>query len=777
MTQARTLPTSGGLLVVSAALLIFVSSCGGGGGGGTPSGFSGSSVPPAAPATPVAPPAYIPPRSVWETPEYYGSAGLGPINASAAYAAGATGSGEIASVIDTGVDTANPKLTNQVVGSYVVVNGEALAPIDPHGTMVAGIIAAARTGSTMMGVAFNGSLISVKAVNDTTSIFSDGDIASALRLSSGLNPAYPKVSANVINMSLAANGALPATYSAMIQAVQAGKVIVVAAGNSAGANPLYPAIYAIDPAMRGQVLAVGSVNSSNAISSFSNRAGSAASYFLVAPGENIVSTYPGAGNYGIGSGTSFAAPFVTGSIMLLEQAFPTLTAKQVVSLLLSTATSLGSSSTYGAGLINLAAAFQPQGTPALAVTPYVSGARVPLSATSMQLGPAFGNALKSAPALASAIILDAYDRPYKVNLGARIATAVNPLRATSLLGMSGSMQQISFTTGNGISIGLAEAEAPPVTSASLLAPSSQTLPSSLTQAAVVKAAIGSSTEVGFAQGLTPGAYFSPGVARETGGDLFWNVDSVAQPQLGLVGVGQGGMITRAIGASTKLSFGYFGGATYLDPGAQFFEQPNRTARLAQTVVSETLPGGVEVGIGFGALAENNVFLGTSSSGAFGSNIGGNSRFYTFSGAVPIEGGLRLEASYITADTKPGAASPFLSDWGTIRSSAFSVAAIKSGLFSAEDRFGFLVGQPLRVESASATLSLPVSRDLGNNVQWQSQRVALTPTGREIDLQVSYATPIVGGVSGAVFAILQTEPMHDAAAAPGVGLGARATMRF
>ena len=115
------------------------------------------------------------------------------------------------------------------------------------------------------------------------------------------------------------------------------------------------------------------------------------------------------------SGTSFAAPQVSGAVALLAQAFPNLTGTQIVDLLLRTARDAGATGTdavYGRGILDIARAFSPQGLTGLA------GTRVAVSLdglTGTSSG-AMGDALSGASL--GAVMLDGYQRAYKLNLAA-----------------------------------------------------------------------------------------------------------------------------------------------------------------------------------------------------------------------------------------------------------------------------------------------------------------------------------------------------------------------
>jgi subtilase-type serine protease len=90
---------------------------------------------------------------------------------------------------------------------------------------------------------------------------------------------------------------------------------------------------------------------------FSNQCGAAADWCITAPGVDIYSTVP-MNKYGEKSGTSMAAPLVAGGAAVLRQAFPYMTARQIIEVLLTTATEIDNSSPesirdFGHGLLNV----------------------------------------------------------------------------------------------------------------------------------------------------------------------------------------------------------------------------------------------------------------------------------------------------------------------------------------------------------------------------------------------------------------------------------------
>ncbi|HEY0930033.1 MAG TPA: S8 family serine peptidase [Gemmatimonas sp.] len=206
-----------------------------------------------------------------------------------------------------------------------------MGPDAKHGSHVAGIIGAVRgAGNPVQGIAPNVRLMGVRAVPDGDE--RDPDIARAVRYAVDNG-------AQIINMSFGkAWSPQKATVdSAMRYAASKGVLLVHAAGNDAENNdvsPSFPTSVTVDGARVETWIEVGASSwkgKDKLAAGFSNYG--KARVDLFAPGEDILSTVPG-GGVKRESGTSMAAPVVSGVAALLMAYFPNLTATQVKEILL-----------------------------------------------------------------------------------------------------------------------------------------------------------------------------------------------------------------------------------------------------------------------------------------------------------------------------------------------------------------------------------------------------------------------------------------------------------
>lgn len=274
---------------------------------------------------------------------------LDRINAPEVWAQGFRGQGVVVAVVDTGVDYTHPDLAgniwtnaDEIAGNGIDDDGNGYVDdwrgwdfsdgdndpfdLDGHGTHVAGTIAAENDGLGMTGVAHDAVIMPVRVLDDQGYGYTV-DIAAGIRYAVDNG-------ADIINLSLG-GGYSNAIATAIQYAAQNNVFVAIASGNGYQSQPGFPANLASQWG-----IAVGAVNSSNQLASFSNDAGPTPLDYVVAPGVNIYSTTPN-NSYAFYSGTSMATPHVAGVAALMLSANPSLSAAQIGDILTATANPVG----------------------------------------------------------------------------------------------------------------------------------------------------------------------------------------------------------------------------------------------------------------------------------------------------------------------------------------------------------------------------------------------------------------------------------------------------
>ena len=252
----------------------------------------------------------------------------------------------------------NMPLSQSISRGLVSNNGDSFG----HGTAVAGVAAArANNGVMMAGSSYNARILPVR-VGDN-GFYSDAIVAASAYIIANKDA----LNIRVANMSFGYHTTSDAPFDNLAESYgvsqlnNAGILVVASAGNdgtnsqyinrSTGQN--YPSL----PSDFSTVLSVTATNASNTVDNYSDH-----NYYkdIAAPGSNVIVLSNGSDN-GVGrvSGTSFAAPMVSGAAALLFAADESLTPAQVKKILCDTATDMGAPGYdpyYGWGLLNINAA-------------------------------------------------------------------------------------------------------------------------------------------------------------------------------------------------------------------------------------------------------------------------------------------------------------------------------------------------------------------------------------------------------------------------------------
>lgn len=244
------------------------------------------------------------------------------------------GEGVTVAVLDSGVDGNHQDLIGKVTSG----NGaEDLVDTLGHGTEVSGIIAANTNNTTgIAGIGWKTNVLSLMITDESGQ-------ARVSTVVNAFDTAYEK-GAKIIHISLSTNQ-YSRTLEAAVQEAHARGILVVSTSGNTGKDQIrYPSGF-------DGVIGVGAVNAKNELESYSTTGEHVS---LVAPGTGIFTTNPKS-QYKSVTGTSFAAPQVTGTAALIWAVNPELTSDEVRSILFKSATDLGNNGRdyqYGHGLLN-----------------------------------------------------------------------------------------------------------------------------------------------------------------------------------------------------------------------------------------------------------------------------------------------------------------------------------------------------------------------------------------------------------------------------------------
>ena len=671
-----------------------------------------------------------------ETPSFQNQWGLEVIGADRAYANLALrlgpdakpGDGVTVGVLDTGIDSASAAFRNKAVFERIFPDAtDEDGSKFSHGTAVASVIAGEESPSfetDASGVAWGADLavfaiplgrgnetytpIPVERLQSNGEFFAD-IIGKILEWRDGSRRI------DFLNLSLGVDGIienysqeiLREPYRSMV-AVMAQEnseeklVFVWAAGNRNGDECAPELPECVDdkvqassvnllaglatrfPELQPHTVAVVAINEDGGITGFSNRCGTAADYCLAAPGEDIVASYfgPHRGVDGVrgtirASGTSFAAPMVTGGLALMKQFFrDQLPNTDLVARILETADRSGvyaDSAVYGQGLMDLGAATSPVGEPVVVAGLHVDGSGAMLRETGLQLGAAFGNGLVSSLGNREIAAFDTLGAPFWYQFGGLSTEAGGPRLSERLR----EFQQVSVATpgspAGAVRIPLLEfpAEADGAPPALHLTKSGASAAASASHFALLERSLTATVPV--AAGLTASALTTEGMAGQ---------------------------------------------------------EPASGAALAWRPPDSVL------GVRAGWLGERRSLLGTVSKGAFGS-LRGSAAFAGVQADLDL-GGWRVSGNAEIGVIRARAQGGVFESISPLSTSAFALQATRP--VANGGAFRVSLSQPLRVEDGRARFAFPSGRTKAGRVVRDRVTVDVEPGSRQSDWALYWWQP-------------------------------------
>jgi hypothetical protein len=693
-------------------------------------------------------------------------------NAIAAYDAGASGSGIKIGIIDSGINPSLAEFAGRIdPASGDVVGSRGVSDEGGHGTAVSAVAAAARNGVNTLGVAFNATIVSERADDPGSCAGADGCQFYDSDIAAGIDAARV-AGVRVINMSLGGDAPGPELLAAINHAVSAGIVFVISAGND-GDKPegVNPDPFGLTAAQNspGMVIIAGSVGVPDGaggvdvsqISDFSNRAGTGSAYYLMAQGYRDRAPDE-TGTEFLWSGTSFSAPTIAGAVALLAQAFPQLTGAKIVDLLLRTGDDLGATGTdsiYGHGRLNIARAFSPQGQTSLA------GSQTPISLSSNGYAPAASGDAVSANSM-GAIILDGYDRAYVLNLAATLQQARQSTRLFHAL-QGGDLRSGAASAGP-ISLAMTVTERHDLAQGFGLerlgiGPEDAQRARLVAGSAIARLNPKTSMAFGFSEGATamqrrlrnaePNAFL---IATDVGGEPGFDAK-------------------RDGSVALRREFGRFGVTVAGETGNVWQDEDARTSAFGSpyrytSISVDRSFGGNSLTAGMSRLEEKQTLLG----GRMGSALGGGGSSTTF---LDLEARHDFGRGWSAGLTARHGWTSFAA--GSFQTGAYGIDLSKLGVLGNSDTIGFRLAQPLRVESGGFAMLLPTGYDYSTQTATTSlSRFSLTPSGREVDAELSYGSSLLDGkgwLGANLFA--RRQPGHIAGAENDIGAAMRFTLGF
>ena len=743
-------------------LLIFITSlllaaCGGGGGGGGSSGeaVGGGAIPQCSENASYVDGEYnfMGNGGTYTSTNLYG---LGSVCASAAYGRGATGDGQLIAVLDSGISVGEGTTTdlNQInsnIATFLtgsdVINSDNVPQDDDnnnntalgsgHGSHVAGLIANEHNNSSFggHGIAYDATLHIIKVLDE------DG-AGSFAQIAAGMDLARGVSGMDIVNLSLGSSGVIGSTcdsasscetalgstiYTAMEALGSASIIQVYAAGNDGNSSPNTLAGAAIydDDFKETTVIAVA-IDSTGNLASYSDKCGVAKAICIAAPGSSLYSFFSSnaQSSYAVNSyaqamsGTSQAAPLVSGGLALIKQEFSSLTNAQVIDRLLATALDTGEyskSTIYGHGLMNLNGA-----TAAVAKLQTINGSNLlddpntsyyDLAHNSFLSSAAFSNALNNALAGHTMEVYDSFDR-------ANFDVAVNSFFTSG-----------SYTSQNTIENHMAR----------LQPKSKQTTKEKNLYGSFTVEVDGNNIESSMFQ--SAGNFLALGYNQSTNSfenavdplSNFFNDSNFGNNYLvnPYFNTGSGQDYFMSFNNNGSFGFDSFTTADGNDLGLAFNLNPLSSS-------DEGMKNAGDLQLVFGANYEQNKFLNSTSSGVFATGDLSNTNFtgikykknlgddFTFVGSG--------FAGYTYIDK---AANSYIDNSTPLLTSSFTLGLAKANFIKKNQRIGFFINQPQRVEDGSLNLRVPTSSDRDRTVTYSNLNVDLEPDSRQINYDIVF----------------------------------------
>ena len=743
-----------------------------------------------------------------ETPEYFNQWGLDFINASSAYVIGATGEGITVAVVDEALDWGHHEFLKEGIlhpDSILTYSGNREpTPWEKfHGTATASIIAARRDAkditSNMQGVAYESQILFIATeLGDPPA---DGDyVPTTIQeydwsyYDQSEANLYNELSskADIVNNSFGFTGQITdypketfeSNFPKFINSLEENKetIFVWSAGNYNGitdtngekvdaADPGWLAgLSYYFPELADNNIAVVAVDREGKIADWSNRCGVVKNACIAAPGSRINVAIPNnlynslsdkeknglnedvleylknhpTEAYLLASGTSFAAPHVTGALAVLAGAFKdNLSAKEIIDRLYKTANKEGeyaNEAIYGQGLLDLGAAVSPVGFLSAYSGNLSSANSFSLESSYLKTGMSFGNSLKISLKNDNIALFDALGAPFFIPASNFFQSNISYNQLDRLKGLKTDRYQSStrntfafsswnnITNSNGYN-GLRLSDA----------------------GFSIK---DSSIDFSLYYGLSPSAHLFDPRKRFKLSKSFMDKNVFNIPWLISAEDGFSFSIASDL-ISKNMSMTFFSGLerekNWLSLPSFVIPKKNRSFGSYISFEKGNLRN-YQSKNSFGLLINKEDYLSNSFSGVFGDIRNTKSLFFSSFNTYNFAGSYELIASLNFARILPIRSELYISRISNVIESSFDIGFQKKRFLFEDDSFAVLIRQKPYTERGKLELNLPIGRDKEKNIQYERKSIFLEPSKRNISLELIWSRDLKSGDIGSFIQI-------------------------
>lgn len=766
-------------------LVLFLTGCGG---GGSPSSVSNTPVAENTIIEgKIQKDRYVP-KEFFETPEYKRQWGLDSVNASSAYSAGGTGKGIIVGVIDEALDWSHHEFLKKGIlhpdSVLTYGNNREPTPLEKfHGTATSSIISARKDDEAiprnMHGIAFDSQILFIAI--ELGSPPSDGEYQplsiqrfnwEAYDTNEALFYKDVASKADVVNNSFGFTGQitdfskelLEETFPKFIKTLgeEQDTIFVWAAGNYNGitdkngitvsaSNPgLLAGLGYYFPELSTNNVAVVAVGKEGKIADFSNRCGVTKEFCIAAPGVSVplaisnnlfvslsekeksgfsqdvldyLEDHPTEA-YLSGSGTSFAAPHVTGSLAVLFDLFRgSLSHSQILQRLFDSANKSGEYSNqdiYGQGLLDLGAAASPIGLPLFYTNRTIYEAGVSSSESYISTGKSFGDSFEVALRDKNISFFDALGAPFFVKANNFINTKIPlPINSKKIFKFNENIYSSSF---NGV---ISESSWQSVLN------SEGTFGYRLHDAKINYSY--KNNKYSLSYGVNPSAAFLDRKSFQSIGRAFNDDEAFLIPWTKASEEGFNIGFSQKL-KSEVLQVNFFSGSRRSD---DWFLRPTfllphdgKTNGIS-FIISDNKSSGYQRSFIFGFMDHKQGFLDNNFEGAFSFLKGGKSFYSGLNLSTNFKNKWKFISTVSLARVNNIHSNKFIKNISGVLESNFDIGIFKENFLVRNDTLSFRLKQEPRIEKAEIIFNLPNGRTPGGEIYFNEIKVPVLPSGREL----------------------------------------------